>query len=101
MLKNATYLGRIVFYENEIDVRHSVDEFKWVEDFQFLFSTFHATEISIHTEEDDYFAGIRADHFVIEEGWSEAEGFVPGKAIVIVTANHKGIRTSTAWRLNL
>ena len=40
---------------------------------------------------DDYFCGIRANHFVIEFGQSE---YYEGD-LVLITANHKGTRALT------
>ena len=52
---------------------------------------FHATNVYMVERNDDYYCGIRADHFVVEEGWSE---FNEGLNY-LVTANHKGIRRMT------
>ena len=42
-------------------------------------------------KDDDYFCGIRADHFVIEVGFSEHRQGL----IYLITANHKGNRCVT------
>lgn len=79
-----------------------------------ILASFHATAAAVFKLHDEYFCGIRADHFVVEFGWSE--DFVeqidlpesPGRAVaepdedtmpleynpacVVVTANHKGAR---------
>ena len=54
-------------------------------------TVFHAKEVFMIEKDDDYFCGIRADHFVVEVGFSEQR---PGK-IYLITANHKGNRCVT------
>ena len=56
-----------------------------------ILSSFHAVDVDMIVLKDDSFCGIRADHFVIEFGWSEChEG-----DLILITANHKGSRALT------
>ena len=56
-----------------------------------ILSSFHAIDVDMIVLKDDYFCGIRADHFFIEFGWSEChEG-----DLILITANHKGSRALT------
>lgn len=61
-------------------------------------AAFHAERVYMVEADDDYLFDMRANHFVIEEGWSETlwvddESFnfdlIP---CFLVTANHKGTR---------
>lgn len=58
----------------------------------FALNVFHPQNVYMVTMNDDYFLGMRANHFVIEEGTSEEYGEVP---VYLVSANHKGIRLQT------
>lgn len=42
-------------------------------------------------KDDDYYCGIRANHFVVEVGYSETRTGL----VYLATANHKGIRCVT------
>lgn len=59
------------------------------------FITFHAQEVGKLELEDEYYFDLRADTFVIEYGYSE----VGTEDVLIVTANHKGLRTSSVYLL--
>ena len=85
-------IGTIVFDEDEIE--SDVETLK-------IFSGFHAEKIVEHKEPDEYFAGIRANHFAIEIGWSEFAEDLDNDLIVVVTANHKGTRISKLWKTSL
>lgn len=52
---------------------------------------FHMRKMFLLERDDDYFAGIRANHFCIEVGINE---FGPG-IFYLITANHKGCRAMT------
>lgn len=54
-------------------------------------NVFHAEEVYMLIEDDDYFLDMRANHFAVEEGTSE---FHKGR-LFLVSANHKGIRLQT------
>lgn len=54
-------------------------------------NAFHAQNVYMIEEDDDYFLRMRANHFVVEEGTSE---YHRGTAYLI-SANHKGIRLQT------
>ncbi|RIO56776.1 hypothetical protein BUZ50_00960 [Staphylococcus hominis] len=57
------------------------------------YESFHCQEVYMAERNDDYFCGIRADHFVVEIGKSENtfDNFIT----FIITANHKGNRCVT------
>lgn len=63
---------------------------------------FHTQDASLITEDDNYFVGMRANHFIVEIGYSEnpfGEDNIEQK-YAIITANHKGNRLVTGIRLN-
>lgn len=49
---------------------------------------FHPKEVYMHEELDEYAYGLRADHFVVTKGFSEA---YENAECVLVMANHKGV----------
>ena len=51
---------------------------------------FHCEEVWMIEETDEYFCGIRANHFVVEIGWSEFHDGI----FLLMSANHKGIRVT-------
>lgn len=55
-------------------------------------NNFHMNELFIIEKDDEYFCGIRANHFCIECGISENYN---DRIIVLITANHKAFRTMT------
>jgi hypothetical protein len=57
---------------------------------------FHMQETALITLDDEYFCGMRADHFAIEFGYSEDDEL--GLDYVLISANHKGIRLITLLR---
>lgn len=85
---------------------------------RFVVGYFHAKEIYTHEVDDDYFMGIRANHFVIEIGVvdygalgqnvSDVYTFLREQGlpdyripvIALVTGNHKGVRKTTVWLLD-
>ncbi|HAQ0870665.1 TPA: hypothetical protein IW675_003063, partial [Enterococcus faecium] len=69
--------------------------------FNFL-KGFHTKDSTIVTRDDDYFVGLRANHFVVEVGYSEQpyDGDGEEQRYAIITANHKGSRLTTGVRLN-
>ena len=60
------------------------------------FNAFHCKELLIVVRNDDYFCGLRADHFGVELGEVEGE---EGRWSLI-TCNHKGVRLSKLFPLN-
>lgn len=54
---------------------------------------FHATEVAMIEKEDSYFCGLRANHFVVEVGWSESRE--ENVIVYLITCNHKGLRAMT------
>ncbi|AEB29597.1 hypothetical protein CAR_c09040 [Carnobacterium sp. 17-4] len=54
-------------------------------------NSFHPEKVHMLEENDDYFLGMRANHFVIEEGTSENHDQIT----YLISANHKGIRKQT------
>ena len=57
----------------------------------FEINSFHAEKVYMLQENDDYFLGIRANHFVVEEGTSENHDEI----VYLISANHKGVRLQT------
>ena len=70
-----------------------------------ILSTFHANKYKTLELDDDMFAGIRANHFVIEIGDSEelvidkgdGDDSIYQPMVYVVSANHKGIRMSNVF----
>lgn len=58
-----------------------------------ILNTFHASNVFMIERDDDYFCGIRADHFVVEVGVSEM--LDEDTTVYVVSANHKGLRSVT------
>lgn len=85
---NSNLIGEIVFRDNEIETEEKTLT---------VVSGFHAEKIINHKEPDEYFAGLRANHFSVEIGWSEFSDLED--IIIIVTANHKGTRISKVWKV--
>lgn len=48
--------------------------------------TFHPSTSRVHIEKDNWFCGIRADHFVITEGWDESDW----TESILIMGNHEG-----------
>lgn len=86
---------------------------------RFVVGYFHAKEIYTHELDDDYFMGIRANHFVIEIGVvdygalgqnvNDVYTFLKEQSrsnksslpvVALVTGNHKGARKTTVWLLD-
>ena len=61
-----------------------------------VISQFHMTSATVVKMNDDYFCGIRANHFVVEFGWSEAEE----GDFLLITSNHKGFRMSVYFKID-
>ena len=98
LVNESKEIGRVVFYEDRMET----------DDKTYLaYSSFHATKIYEHTENDDYFAGIRANHFMIEIGYAEyapenvTSWSVDEPNLILVTANHKGTRISKLLEINV
>ena len=88
---------------------------------RFVVGYFHAKEIYSHTEADNLWMGIRANHFAVEIGTIEhnlgylglddlgvkeslhhvEDGIYEGESaqFCLVTGNHKGTRVTTIWLL--
>lgn len=56
---------------------------------------FHLKELYMVCRDDDYFCGIRANHFSVEVGINE----ITNERQVLVVANHKGVRRVTLLKL--
>lgn len=54
---------------------------------------FHMDEVVLVRKNDDYFCGLRANHFVVEIGWSENKE--DHSVVYLITCNHKGLRAMT------
>lgn len=75
-----------------------------------ILNGFHLKEVCLIEMEDDYLCGIRANHFCIEYGEHEHLDFAEhqesfdidsinlGK-FILITANHKGVRTMTLLQI--
>jgi hypothetical protein len=63
----------------------------------FKLDCFHMIRSCVIEKKDTYFCGIRADHFVVEEGFSEDVDDV----VYLITANHKGNRVMTMIEMGL
>lgn len=63
---------------------------------------FHMKEVYLVERDDDYFCGIRADHFCVEIGTTEEDplGNVRDHTYCVVTANHKGQRMWCMFNLD-
>ena len=69
---------------------------------------FHTQQVFMIEKQDDYFAGIRANHFVIEIGFSEygltesndSNTNLLENKYALITANHKGERIISGINLN-
>lgn len=64
---------------------------------------FHAQAVTMVILDDDYLCGMRADHFVVELGYSENDDYTddwkPTHVYFLVSANHKGMRMTTLFRV--
>lgn len=60
-----------------------------------ILESFHMKELFMLELEDDYFCGIRANHFCIEYGYNEHFLGKDNYGLILVTANHKGWRQMT------
>lgn len=62
---------------------------------------FHMQELYLLEENDDYFCGIRANHFCVEYGFSEyIQEAGKDCSLILITANHKGNRAMTLLKIN-
>lgn len=61
-----------------------------------VLNSFHARTVLKVERDDNYFCGIRANHFAIEVGWSESL-LEDDSTVYVVTANHKGVRVVTVF----
>lgn len=76
--------------------RELVKDFGYDEKVDNVVNTFHMTSATVIKTNDDYFCGLRANHFLVEYGWSEEdEGH-----LILVTANHKGFRMSVYFKVD-
>lgn len=58
-----------------------------------VYQSFHCNEVFMVERDDEHFCGIKANHLVVEVGWSEA--LMEDYNVFIVTGNHKGNRCVT------
>lgn len=118
-LEGAKYIGKIIMQGNRttITLQGIIDE----ESLMVILGGFHAEEIYSHTEADNLWMGIRANHFAVEIGTIEhnleylglddlgvteslhhvEDGIYEGESaqFCLVTGNHKGTRVTTIWLL--
>lgn len=122
-LKGATFIGELRF--DEINFNYG-DRARVSKDrLNDIIRRFHAEEVYLHTEDDERWMGIRADHFAVEIGTTEysledlgledlqkeldikeymnyvGDGTIEGESpqFCLVTGNHKGMRMTTIWLL--
>lgn len=58
-------------------------------------NAFHMNELYLVERDDEYFCGIRANHFCVEVGYSENDN----EKQILISANHKGVRRVTMLRM--
>lgn len=90
MKNNITieYLSRILHKNNAVIYCKSLTDL--TESDIELLNGFHMNEVSSFYLNDEYFLGMRANHFAVEFGWNEHNEDGPEQ--VLISANHKGIR---------
>ncbi|MGY0242251.1 hypothetical protein ACW189_08525 [Limosilactobacillus fermentum] len=69
---------RFTFFEKPVE-NVNVDD---IDEDQSFHPNGHMTSINLH---DEYFFGVRADHFVFIDGWDEEK-----EDSILMVANHKG-----------
>ena len=79
---------------NDQDIRFSYNDEAPSDD---IITQFHMKSSMTIKTDDDYFCGMRANHFLIEYGWTEAEDSGDG-GWLLVTCNHKGYRQSVCFK---
>ena len=86
--KICNNLNNRVIYRKQLNElsEHDIDEL----------NAFHMEDIGLVTLNDEYFCGMRANHFAIEFGYSEYDEL--GLNYILISANHKGIRLVTLLR---
>ena len=62
-----------------------------------ILTGFHAVDYYTVKLDDDYIGNIRANHFMIEVGWSEEGMSQEHESIILVTGNHKGMRLTDIY----
>lgn len=119
-LEGAKYIGYITLQASNFDVDINVKSLSY-SDFLLILETFHTNEVHMHTENDEWWSGIRADHFVVEFGGieytldelgldnigiEETYAFVDEEStgkmadFCLVTGNHKGCRRTAVLLLD-
>lgn len=89
----ATLIHRQYMKQKQND---SVKSFNYDAEIDYEVKHFHMTSAMVIKKDDDYFCGIRANHFVVEFGCVEEEdGF-----FLLVTANHKEFRKSAYFEVD-
>lgn len=58
---------------------------------------FHMSDVLSFYLDDEYFLGMRANHFAVEFGWNEYNEDGPNQ--VLVSANHKGTRLISLFNI--
>lgn len=84
-------------YHNGVNIKPTAFSNLTEDDIEKL-DAFHASDVMMIELPDEYFCGIRANHFVVEFGWSELDFYDEGENPVnqiLITANHKGVRMLT------
>ena len=122
-LKGARFIGEFIF--DELEFNYGTEDRISKERLDDLIRTFHAEQVYLHTEYDEWWMGIRANHFAVEIGTTECsledlgledlqkelglkeymnyldDGTLEGESpqFCLVTGNHKGMRMTTVWLL--
>lgn len=122
-LKGAVFIGELIF--DELEFNYGTEGRISKERLDDLIRMFHAEEVYLHTEDDEWWMGIRANHFAVEIGTTEysledlgledlqkeldireyenyaSDGTIEGESpqFCLVTGNHKGMRMTTVWLL--
>lgn len=122
-LKVGKFVGEVLFEGTNMEFGHRNNVSN--EQLGLLISMFHAEEVHLHTEDDEWWMGIRANHFAVEIGTTEVsleelglikyqeelgikeymnyldDGTLEGESpqFCIVTGNQKGARMFTVWLL--
>ncbi|WP_415429718.1 hypothetical protein ACMVYQ_05855 [Staphylococcus capitis] len=86
-----------LFWDDESNLLSAVDVLDLKCNFGDPYESFHCKEVYMVEKNDSRFCGIRANHFVVEVGYSE-EDWGEDYNVFIITGNHKGSRCITILR---
>lgn len=100
-LKDIIVMSKLGNISKLIEQQYAIDgnviipatEVSSLGNYQDILNAFHMTELYLVERNDDYFCGIRANHFCVEVGFSELNN--DNEQQILISANHKGIRMVT------